>query len=209
VKNRPAIVEPKAVGKLLRTMDGYEGSPVTLAALRLAPLLFVRPGELRQAEWAEIDLEADGGPRWIIPAEKMKMRSAHVVPLSRQAVEIITELHPLTGSGRYLFPCNRTKGRCMSNMTINAALRRLGYEQGEHCAHGFRAMASTLLNEQGWPSDVIERQLAHAPRNKVRATYNRAEHLSERRKMMQAWADYLDALKAGGKVIPMHRENAG
>lgn len=206
VKNRPAIVEPKAVGKLLRAMDGYEGSPVTLAALKLAPMLFVRPGELRQAEWAEIDLDAEYGPQWVIPAEKMKMRAAHIVPLSRQAVEIITELHALTGTGRYLFPCNRTKGRCMSNMTINAALRRLGYEQGEHCAHGFRAMASTLLNEQAWPSDVIERQLAHAPRNKVRATYNRAEHMPERRKMMQKWADYLEALKAGGRVIPLHRE---
>jgi len=209
VKNRPAIVEPKAVGKLLRAIDGYEGSPVTLAAMKLAPLLFVRPGELRQAEWAEIDLDAEHGPQWVIPAEKMKMRAAHIVPLPRQAVEIITELHALTGDGRYLFPCNRTKGRCMSNMTINAALRRLGYEQGEHCAHGFRAMASTLLNEQAWSSDVIERQLAHAPRNKVRATYNRAEHMPERRKMMQKWADYLDSLKAGGKVIPIHRENPG
>lgn len=209
VTNRPAIVEPKAVGKLLRAIDGYEGSPVTLAALKLAPLVFVRPGELRQAEWGEIDLDAEHGPQWLIPAEKMKMRTAHIVPLSRQTVEIITELHPLTGAGRYLFPCNRAKGRCMSNMTINAALRRLGYEQGEHCAHGFRAMASTLLNEQGWPSDVIERQLAHAPRNKVRATYNRAEHLPERRRMMQKWADYLDALKAGGKVVQIHRENVG
>lgn len=209
VKNRPAIVEPKAVGKLLRVIDGYEGSPITLAALKLAALLFVRPGELRQAEWTEFDLDNPNGPQWVIPAEKMKMRAAHVVPLARQAVEIITELHALTGDGRYLFPCNRTKGRCMSNMTINAALRRLGYEQGEHCAHGFRAMASTLLNEQGWPSDVIERQLAHAPRNKVRATYNRAEHLPERRRMMQKWADYLDALKSGAKVIPIHRENVG
>lgn len=205
-KNRPAITEPKAVGKLLRAMWGYEGSPIAVAALKLSALLFVRPGELRQAEWAEIDLDAAEGPRWLIPAEKMKMRAAHYVPLSRQVVEIITDLHPLTGHGRYLFPCNRTAGRCMSNMTVNAALRRLGYEQGEHCAHGFRAMASTLLNEQGWPSDVIERQLAHAPRNKVRATYNRAEHLSERRKMMQAWADYLDALRKGGRVVPLHRE---
>jgi integrase len=205
VKNRPAITEPKAVGKLLRAMWGYEGSPVAVAALKLSALLFVRPGELRQAEWAEIDLDAPEGPRWLIPAEKMKMRSAHYVPLARQAVETITDLHPLTGSGRYLFPCNRTAGRCMSNMTVNAALRRLGYEQGEHCAHGFRAMASTLLNEQGWPSDVIERQLAYAPRNKVRATYNRAEHLSERRKMMQKWADYLDALKSGSKVISLNR----
>jgi len=209
VQNRPAIVEPKAVGQLLRAIDGYEGSPVTLAALKLAPLVFVRPGELRQAEWAEIDLDADGGPRWTIPAEKMKMRAAHVVPLSRQAVEIIADLHALTGSGRYVFPCSRTASRCMSNMTLNAALRRLGYDQGEHCAHGFRAMASTLLNEQGWPRDVIERQLAHAERSKVRAAYNRAQHLPERRRMMQKWADYLDVLKAGGRVVPIHRGNAG
>jgi len=202
VKNRPAIVEPKAVGRLMRAIWGYEGSPVTLAALKLAPLVFVRPGELRQAEWSEIDLDAEHGPQWLIPADKMKMRTAHTVPLSRQVVEIITDLHPLTGAGRYLFPCNRAKGRCMSNMTINAALRRLGYGQGEHCAHGFRAMASTLLNEQGWPSDVIERQLAHAPRNKIRAAYNRAEYLPERRKMMQKWSDYLDGLRAGRQILP-------
>ncbi len=205
VKNRPAITDPKKVAALLRAIDGYEGSPVTLAALRLAPLLFVRPGELRQAEWNEIDLDNEDGPWWLIPGEKMKMRVPHIVPLSRQAVEVITGLHPLTGAGRYLFPCNRLAGRCMSNMTINAALRRLGYDQGEMCAHGFRAMASTLLNEQNWPRDVIERQLAHAERNKVRATYNRAQHLPERRKMMQAWADYLDALKSGGRVTPLRR----
>lgn len=205
VKNRPAIVDPKGAGQLLRAIDAYEGSPVTLAALRLAPLVFVRPGELRQAEWAEIDLDASDGPRWTIPAEKMKMRAAHIVPLSRQAVVILEEMHILTGSGRYVFPSSRTPSRCMSNMTMNAALRRLGYEQGEHCAHGFRAMASTLLNEQGWPRDVIERQLAHAERSKVRAAYNRAQHLPERRKMMQKWADYLDALRKGGKVVPINR----
>ena len=209
VKNRPAIVEPKAVGKLLRAMWGYEGSPVVAAALKLAPLLFVRPGELRKAEWAEIDLDAEDGPRWLIPGAKMKMGADHIVPLARQAVEIITDLYPLTGCGRYLFHSNRSLDRSMSDMTINAALRRLGYEQGEMCAHGFRAMASTLLNEQNWPSDVIERQLAHAPRNKVRATYNRAEHLPERRKMMQKWADYLDVLRKGGKVVPILQGQAG
>lgn len=201
-KNRPAIIDPKGVAQLLRAIDGYQGSPVVLAALRLVPLVFVRPGELRQAEWSEIDLDAEGGPRWSIPAEKMKMRRDHIVPLSTQAVEIITELFSLTGQGRYLFPCNRTNGRCMSNMALNAALRRLGYEQGEMCAHGFRAMASTLLNELGWNSDLIERQLAHAERNSIRAAYNRAEYLPERRKMMQAYADYLDKLKAGAKVAP-------
>ena len=136
--NRPAIIDPKGVAQLLRAIDGYQGSPVVLAALRLAPLVFVRPGELRQAEWSEIDLEAADGPRWSIPAEKMKMRRDHIVPLSKQAVEIITELFSLTGQDRYLFPCNRTNGRCMSNMALNAALRRMGYEQGEMCAHGFR-----------------------------------------------------------------------
>uniref|UniRef100_I2PZX6 Integrase n=1 Tax=Desulfovibrio sp. U5L TaxID=596152 RepID=I2PZX6_9BACT len=204
VKNRPAIIDPKGVAELLRAIDGYQGSPITLAALRLAPLVFVRPGELRQAEWSEIDLDAADGPRWSIPAEKMKMRRDHIVPLSKQAVEIITDLHALTGHDRFLFPCNRTNGRCMSNMTLNAALRRLGYEQGEHCAHGFRAMASTLLNELGWNGDLIERQLAHAERNSIRAAYNRAEYLPERRKMMQAYANYLEKLKAGAKVTPLH-----
>lgn len=202
--NRPAIIDPKGVAQLLRAIDGYQGSPVTVAALRLAPLVFVRPGELRQAEWSEIDLDAADGPRWSIPAEKMKMRRDHIVPLSKQAVEIITEIYSLTGQDRYLFPCNRTNGRCMSNMALNAALRRMGYEQGEMCAHGFRAMASTLLNELGWNSDLIERQLAHAERNSIRAAYNRAEYLPERRKMMQAYADYLDKLKAGAKVTPLH-----
>lgn len=208
---RAAIVEPRAIGGLLRAIDGYgdEGSLVTLAALKLAPLVFVRPGELRQAEWSEIDLDADGGPRWTIPAEKMKMRASHIVPLSRQAVEIIKGLHPLTGAGRYLFPNHWGGGRCMSEMTLTGALRRMGFGHEVMTVHGFRAMASTLLNEQGWASDVIERQLAHAPRNKVRAAYNRAEHLPERRRMMQAWADYLDGLKAGGKIIPIHRESNG
>jgi len=207
--NRPAIVDAKAVGGLLRAVDGYGGEPTTRAALTLAAYTFLRPGELRRAEWAEIDLEAEGGPRWVIPGEKMKMGQTHIVPLSRQGVEVIEKLRPLTGHSRYLFPSLRGQGKCMSEGTLNGALRRMGVGQEEHCAHGFRAMASTLLNEQGWASDVIERQLAHAPRNKVRATYNRAEHLPERRKMMQAWADYLDALKAGGKIIPIHRENAG
>jgi len=203
-KHRPAIIDPKGVAQLLRAIDGYQGSPVVLAALRLAPLVFVRPGELRKAEWAAIDLDAADGPRWVIPAEKMKMHRDHIVPLSKQAVAIITDLFPLTGQGPYVFPCNRTKGRSMSNMALNAALRRRGYDQGEMCAHGFRAMASTLLNELGWNSDLIERQLAHAERNSIRAAYNRAEYLPERRKMMQAWADYLDKLKAGAKVTPMH-----
>jgi len=205
-KNFAAITDPREVGGLLRAIDAYTGSPEARAALRLAPLVFVRPGELRQAEWAEIDLDA---AEWRIPAEKMKMRDAHIVPLSRQAVGILQEIQLLTGRGRYVFPGERTSDRPMSNNTVLAALRRMGFSRDEMTGHGFRAMASTLLHEQGWDSDVIERQLAHAERNKVKAAYNRAGHLPERRRMMQAWADYLDGLKAGGKIIPILRESAG
>lgn len=142
---------------------------------------------------------------WRIPSEKMKMREQHIVPLSRQAVSIFLEIQSLTGNGRYVFPSERTKDRPMSNATVLAALRRMGYAKEEMSGHGFRAMASTLLHEQGWPSDVIERQLAHAERNKVKAAYNRASFLSERRKMMQEWADYLDELKSGAKITPIFR----
>ncbi|MEX2525145.1 MAG: integrase arm-type DNA-binding domain-containing protein [Gammaproteobacteria bacterium] len=198
---RAAITEPGKVGELLRAIDEYTGYFPTQCALRFAPLVFVRPGELRAAEWAEINLE---NSVWRLPPERTKMRDAHVVPLSRQAVSILEELQPLTGRGKYVFPSVRTRNRPMSNNTINAALRRLGYTKDEMTGHGFRALASTLLNEMGWRSEVIERQLAHAERNKVRAAYNRAEHLAERRKMMQAWADYLDSLKADDKkVVPM------
>jgi integrase len=201
-KNHAAITEPKAIGQLLRAIDGYGGQPVTHAALRLAPLVFVRPGELRQAEWSEIDLEA---AEWRIPAQRMKMRELHVVPLSTQAVDILSGLLPLTGAGRYVFPSLRTRDRPMSENTINAALRRLGYSNDEMTGHGFRAMASTCLNEQGWHPDVIELQLAHAERNKVRAAYNRAARLAERRKMLQAWSDYLDTLRAGAEILPFRR----
>ena len=180
------------MGELLNAIDGYHGSFVVRAALQLAPLVFVRPGELRKAEWSEIDLDA---AEWRIPAERMKMREAHIVPLSTQAVAILQELRPLTEHSRYVFPSIRTITRPMSDGTINAALRRLGYDSDQHVGHGFRAMASTLLNEMGWAPDVIERQLAHAPRNKVRAAYNRAQHLAERRKMMQVWADFLAGLR--------------
>jgi len=204
VTSRPAITEPAKVGELLRAIDGYGGDPATCAAMRLAPLVFVRPGELRSAEWREFDLEAAA---WRIPAERMKMGEAHLVPLSTQAVAILTELQPLTGNGRLVFPSLRTRERPISENTLNAALRRMGFAQHEMTAHGFRAMASTLLNEQGFPPDVIELQLAHAERNKVRAAYNRAQRLEERRKMMQAWADYLDGLKAGGEnVVPLRRK---
>ncbi|ASJ23713.1 tyrosine-type recombinase/integrase [Laribacter hongkongensis] len=198
----PTITDPIRIAELLRAIDGYQGTLPTLCALRLAPLVFVRPGELRKAEWSEIDLD---GATWIIPAERMKMREKHVVPLSEQAVSILRELHPLTGGGRYVFPGARTNGRPMSENTINAALRRLGYDKDTMTGHGFRHMASTLLNEQGWNRDAIERQMAHAERNQVRAVYNYAEYLPERRKMMQAWSDYLDALKVGTAAKPLLR----
>jgi integrase len=170
--------------------------------LKLAPLVFVRPGELRGAEWREFDLVAAA---WRIPAERMKMGEAHLVPLSHQAVAHLRALQPLTGSGRLVFPSLRTRERPISENTLNAALRRMGFAQDEMTAHGFRAMASTLLNEQGFAPDVIELQLAHAERNKVRAAYNRAQRIPERRQMMQAWADLLDGLKAGGNVVPIRR----
>jgi len=201
-RNHPAITDPARVGELMRAIDGYIGDPATVAALKLAPLLFVRPGELRGAEWREFDLEA---AEWRIPAERMKMREQHLVPLSRQATEIVRELQPHTGHGRYLFPSLRTRERTISENTLGAALRRLGYSKDEMTAHGFRSTASTLLNEQGFSPDVIELQLAHAERDEVRGAYNKAKKLPERRKMMQAWSDYLDSLKAGGKVVPLKR----
>ena len=197
-KHHASVTDPKKIGELLRAIDGYTGSFMTKCALQLAPLVFVRPGELRTAEWAEFDLDA---AEWRIPGEKMKMRDKHIVPLSQQAVEILRSIHPLTGSGRYVFPSVRTTARSMSENTVNAALRRMGYEKNEMTGHGFRSMASTLLHEQGWPHEAIERQLAHAERNKVSAAYNYAEHLPKRREMMQAWADYLDGLAAGAKVV--------
>ena len=165
-------------------------------------MVFVRPKELRSAEWSEFDLD---NAEWRIPAHKMKMRVLHIVPLSKQAIAILNELKPLTGSGQYLFPSNRTKTRPMSDNTINGALRRLGYTKEEMTGHGFRSMASTILNEQGWNRDAIERQLAHSERDGVRAAYNYAEYLPERKKMMQAWSDYLDGLAAGADVIPIRK----
>lgn len=188
------ITEPKKIGELLRAIDGYEGTPVAKCALKLASFVFVRPGELRHAEWSEIDLNA---AEWRIPADKMKMKDPHIVPLSSQAVEVLGEILPITGKARYVFPSVRTNARPMSENTVLAALRRMGFTKEEMSGHGFRAMASTVLHEQGWPSDVIERQLAHAERNSIKAAYNHAQHLPERRKMMQAWADYLDKLKSG------------
>lgn len=198
-KHHATITDTKAIGALLRAIDGYEGHFVTRCALRLAPLVFVRPGELRAAEWRELDLDT---AEWRIPGERMKMGVVHIVPLSHQAVAILQELYPLTGRGKYLFPSLRTGERPMSENTVNAALRRLGYDKGEMTGHGFRSMASTLLNEQGWHHDAIERQLAHAERDAVRAAYNYAEHLPERRRMVQAWSDYLGGLRSGAAVLP-------
>lgn len=210
VKHHASIIEPRKIGELLRAMDAYEGCFVTKCALRLAPMVFVRPGELRKAEWKEIDFEAS---EWRIPAERMKMREQHIVPLSKQAIAILRELEPLTGQGipakpnapKYIFPGGRTRERPMSENAVLAALRRMGYSKEEMTGHGFRSMASTLLHEQGWNHQAIERQLAHAERNAVSAAYNFAEHLPERRKMMQGWADYLDTLKRGQKVIPLFK----
>ena len=204
--HRASITEPKAVGGLLRACDGYQGSFVTQCALRLAPLVFVRPGELRNAEWVEIDLDR---AEWNIPSERMKMREAHLVPLSTQAVAILRELQALTGSGRFVFPGARTNGRPMSNNAVLAALRRMGFAKDEMSGHGFRAMARTILDEVlGVRPDFIEHQLAHAVRDPNGRAYNRTAHLGERRKMMQHWADYLDKLKAGAEVIPLHSNAA-
>ncbi len=187
------------MGELLRAIDGYSGQPATEAAFKLAPLLFVRPGELRAARWQEFTLEADS-PQWRIPAQRMKMGEVHIVPLALQAVAILVELHALTGPDGYVFPSLTDPNRPLSENALTAALRRMGYSGAEMTWHGFRTIASTLLNEQGWHPDLIELQLAHAERNEVRSAYNKAQRLPERRKMMQAWADYLDGLKAGEKV---------
>ena len=186
------ITDIERVGQLLRAIDSYKGHLITKCALQLAPLVFVRPGELRKAEWAEIDVEKS---EWKIPAAKMKMRTTHIVPLATQAIQILKEIHPLTGEGKYVFPSLRSGSRPMSDNTVLAALRRMGYPKEEMTGHGFRAMASTILHEQGWPDEVIEKQLAHAERSKVKAAYNHAQHLPERRKMMQVWANYLEELK--------------
>jgi integrase len=200
VINRAALTEPREVAQLLRAIHGYRGHPVVEAAFKLAPLVFVRPGELRAAEWSEINLDA---AEWRVAAHRMKMRQQHLVPLSSQAVVILRDIHALTGRGRYVFPSPRTSQRPLSDNALTAALRRIGYTGDQMTWHGFRAMASTLLNEQGYAPDVIELQLAHQERNEVRAAYNRAQRMEERRKMMQGWADYLDALREGSNVVPL------
>ncbi|MDW3094724.1 MAG: tyrosine-type recombinase/integrase [Gammaproteobacteria bacterium] len=197
-KHFAAITEPKEVGKLLRAIDGYE-FPVVKAAMQIGTYTFVRPGELRKAEWNEFNVE---DKVWRIPETKMKLRKPHIVPLANQVIDVIEELRTMTGNGQYLFPSVRSYSRCMSEATVGAALRRMGFAKEQVTGHGFRHMASTLLNEQGvWHPDAIERQLAHTDKSKVRGTYDHSKHLPERKKMMQAYADYLDSLKSSADVI--------
>ena len=201
VLHRAAITDPKAFGGLLRAIAGYNGAPETRAALELLALTFVRPGELRSAEWAEFDLDAGV---WVIPAAKMKLRREHRVPLAPRTVTILRELHGITGGGKFLFPSIRSAARCMSENTVNAALRRLGFAQDEMTGHGFRSAASTMLNESAlWHADAIERQLAHVDTDATRKAYARAEYWNERVKMMAWWADRCDELRRGGVVIPL------
>jgi integrase len=203
VKHRAAIIEPEGIAGLLRSIDGYEGTFIVKCALQLAPLIFVRPGELRSAEWTEIDFKS---ALWTIPAERMKMRTSHIVPLSCQTIEILKSLHPFTRNSKYVFPSSRSPLRPMSNNAILSALRRMGFEKDEMSGHGFRAMARTILDEVlQFRPDFIEHQLAHAVRDPNGRAYNRTSHIEERKKMMQVWADYLDGLKAGAKVIPLKR----
>jgi integrase len=201
VTPRAAIIAPKAFGGLLRAIDDYDGTPETRAALELLALTFVRPGELRAAEWAEFDLNA---PVWEIPAGRMKMRKPHCVPLAPRAISILEELRKLTGQRKFLFPSVRSVARCMSENTLNAALRRMGFKNDDMTSHGFRASASSMLNECGlWNADAIERQLAHVDGDSVRRAYARAEFWDERVKMMTWWADRCDEMRAGGHVISL------
>ena len=197
-----ATTEPKRVAEILRALDGYEGTLTVRCALRLAPLVFVRPGELRNAQWTDIDFEAAEW-RYLVT----KTNTPHIVPLARQVIEILRELQPLTENSRFVFPSARSFTRPMSDNAILAAMRRLGIDKDEMSGHGFRAVARTILDEiLGIRPDFIEHQLAHAVRDPNGRAYNRTAHLPERRKMMQQWADYLDKLKAGAEIIPMHRE---
>ncbi len=193
VTHRAAITDPEEFGRLLRAIDDYTGDYTTRVALQLAPLVFVRPGELRHMEWEEID---EARALWEIPARKMKMKAAHIVPLSRQALTLLREIKPFSGPSGYVFPSLRSRERPISNNTLNAALRRMGFSKDQMTAHGFRASARTMLDEQlRFPPEIIEHQLAHTVRDPLGRAYNRTTHLAERAEMMQAWADYLDRLK--------------
>lgn len=197
-KHFASITDPKEVGKLLRAIDSYE-FPVVRIAMQIGTYTFVRPGELRQAEWDEIDLDSNV---WRIPETKMKLRKPHIVPLSKQVLGLLDNLKPISGNGKYLFPSVRSQSKQMSEATVNAALRSMGYSKEKITGHGFRHMASTLLNEQGiWHPDAIERQLAHVDKSKVRGTYDHSKHIAERIKMMQAYADFLDELKKTADII--------
>ncbi len=199
-RNHAAVVDPIELGELLRALHSYRGTIVVQTALKLAPVVFVRPGELRQAEWTEIDLDAG---LWSIPGSKMKMRQAHLVPLSRQAVQLLRQLHPLTGRGQYVFTGGRSVKRPMSEAAVLAALRVMGFDKDRVTGHGFRATARTLLDEVlGYRPDIIEHQLAHAVRDPNGRAYNRTTHLSDRIRMMQEWADYLDGLRLASTVTP-------
>ena len=203
-KHYAALTDPVAYAQLLRDIDTYRGEATTKAAMQLLALTFQRTKEVRFAEWSHFDFQA---ALWRIPAEIMKMREAHVVPLSRQAIVVLEALQPLTGAGRLVFPSSVSRERPISENTVVYAMGRMGYK-GRMTGHGFRSVASTMLNEQGYRHDVIERQLAHSEMNAVRAAYNRAEYLPERKKMMQEWADYLDKIKVGADVIPLHGQAA-
>jgi len=193
-KRMAAITDPDKAGELMRAISGYQGDMITRCALRLSALCFCRPGEIRHAEWSEINWIKQ---EWLVPAEKMKMRRDHTIPLADQAIKVLQEIHPLTGKGKYIFPSLRTGSRPMSNNTVLAALRRMGFSKEEMTPHGFRSMASTLLHENGFPHEIIELQLAHARRDHVAAAYDRSLRLPERKKMIQWWADYLDLLENG------------
>ncbi|KQZ43805.1 integrase arm-type DNA-binding domain-containing protein [Duganella sp. Root1480D1] len=200
-----SITNPSELGPLLRAIEGYTGHPYCCAALRLAPLLFVRPGELRSAEWSEIDLD---GAQWRIPSHKMKMRVEHIVPLSTQAVNILRDLAQISGKGKFVFPSIRTPERCMSENTLNAALRSMGYSREVITAHGFRATARTILDEVMQERiDLIEHQLAHAVKDPNGRAYNRTAHLPARHQMMQRWGDYLETLRRGAEIIPFSANN--
>ncbi|MHB1117701.1 tyrosine-type recombinase/integrase [Sideroxydans sp.] len=202
-RHMAAVTSPARIGELMRSIDGYTGSMVVRCALQLSPYVFLRPGELRMAAWYEIDLD---NALWTIPAERMKMRQPHVVPLSKQAIAILREVYPLTSREKYVFPGERDRDRPMSDNAVRSALRRLGWSNDEMTPHGFRAMASTTLDNLGFDPKLIERQLAHEEPNKVKAAYKRETwlmYLPDRANMMQAWADYLDSLKSGAKVIPL------
>jgi integrase len=205
-KHMAAIIDPVEFGGLLRAIDGYQGSFVVKCALQLQALTFTRPGELRHAEWQEIDLD---GAQWNIPAEKMKLRLPHIVPLAVQAVDILRELQSLTGRGRYVFPNGRTVARPLSENGILAALRVLGYTKEQMTGHGFRAAARTMLDEVLQQRvELIEHQLAHAVKDPNGRAYNRTAHLEARRKMMQTWADYLEGLRSGAKIVPLVKVKA-